>query len=121
MATRSQLTRSSLRRSGGGGATGVLSVLGIAPIQVVTRRRRRHRERFSRPRSSPTGTSRAWRVYAVDSTRPDDSGAGFADMAGTSAADYSTACQAAGNVAKKNHRWPGRDFPAHRRWPPGWK
>lgn len=41
------------------------------------------------------------RVYAIDSTRPDDSGAGFATPASNSAADYRTASVAAGTVAKK--------------------
>lgn len=70
------------------------------------------------PVTTPTGTSinvgqniaASWpiaitRVYAIDSTRPDDSGAGFADPATSSAADYALACQAAGAVAKKT--WAG--------------
>lgn len=41
------------------------------------------------------------RVYAVDGTNGNDANKGYADPASSSAADYATACAAAGAVAKK--------------------
>jgi hypothetical protein len=46
-------------------------------------------------------TSDRVRVYAIDAARADNTGAGFADPASTSAGDYAAAVVAAGAVAKK--------------------
>jgi hypothetical protein len=85
---------------GGGGVSSVVSgspnvtvttVAGVASVAVAD---------VDPPAGADWNIARM-RVYAVDPSRPDDSGAGFADMAGTSAGDYATACAAAGAVAKK--------------------
>jgi hypothetical protein len=43
------------------------------------------------------------RIYAIDPSAPDDTGLGYADMTGTTAADYKTACALAGTRAKKTN------------------
>lgn len=103
MAERSQLSRSSMRRSGsgsggGGGGTVTSLVAGDAGIVITNA-------------AGPVVTvgqlvAAKWplgnpRVYAVDGTLGNDANAGFADAAGPSAGQYAAACAAAGLVAKK--------------------
>jgi len=83
---------------GGGGGGGVTSVIGIAPIQVSTVAGVATVRDLAPDASWPIDRMR---VYAVDLVNGDDTRAGFADMAGTTAGDYATACAAAGAVAKK--------------------
>jgi hypothetical protein len=60
--------------------------------------------------ASAAGTTAEWsvtgvRVFCVDDTRPDDSGAGFADSSDTTQGNVATATVACGAVAKKT--WAG--------------
>jgi len=86
--------------SGGGGVAQILAGAGIAVspgsgVGIVT--------------VSTTGGGDAnWdrdkaRIYAIDPSAPDDTGLGYADMTGTTAADYSAACALAGTRAKKTN------------------
>lgn len=84
----------------GGGGGGVTSVVGVAPIQVNTVAGVATVSDLAPPAVADWIIDRM-RVYAVDLVNGNDAHAGFADMAGTSAGAYATACAAAGAVAKK--------------------